>query len=283
MTPPDVEPNDPPGDPPMRTAAIRGIPVRYLDIGEGRPVLLLHGMPADHRHMARTFEPLFERRTGWRRIYPDLPGHGLTPGADWIATDDDKLQVALDLVDALAPGQRFLVIGASYGGYLALGALHRRAADIDGVMLLVANPLPEPTTLPQHRVFVPDEAVVASLEEDERGWLNVATVQSAANLERFRTTILAAIRLADHEFLDRVGPFTFPVVPLPAPFPRPALILNGRQDSMTGYTDMLPLQESFPRGTFAILDRAGHSLAHDRAALFRPLVDDWLERVEAEG
>lgn len=266
----------------MPTVEIRGIPVNYHEVGEGRPVLLLHGMPADHRHIARSFEPIFERRPGWRRIYPDLPGHGLTPRADWMTTDDDKLDVALEIVDALAPGQRFLAIGASYGGYLALGTLHRRAADIDGVMLLVTNPLPEATDLPPHRVFVRDDALVASLAEDERGWLGVATVQSAENLERFRTTILAAIRLADHEFLDRVGPLTFPLVPLPEPFPRPALILNGRQDSMTGYADMLPLQASFPRGTFAILDRAGHALAHDRAVLFRALVDDWLDRVEAE-
>lgn len=267
----------------MPTIEIRGIPVNYQEAGAGRPVLLLHGMPVDHRHMVRAFEPILERRPGWRRIYPDLPGHGLTPRADWISTDDDKLEVALELVDALAPGQRFLVIGASYGGYLALGAVHRRAADIDGVLLLVTNPLPEPTALPPHRVFVRNDAVVASLVEDERGWLKVATVQSAEDLERFRTTILAAIRLADHEFLDRVGPFTFPLVPLPEPFPRPALILNGREDSMTGYADMLSLQESFPRGTFAILDRAGHALPSDRAVLFGVLVDDWLDRVEAEG
>jgi pimeloyl-ACP methyl ester carboxylesterase len=267
----------------MPTVEIRGIPVNYREIGEGRPVLLLHGMPTDHRHMVRAFEPVFERRTGWRRIYPDLPGHGLTPGADWIQAEDDKLQVALELVDTGAPGERFLVIGASYGGYLALGAVHQRAADIDGVMLLVTNPHPEPTALPQHRVFVRDDEVVASLEEDERGWLRVATVQSAEDLLRFRTTILAAIRMADHEFLDRVEPFTFAVSPLPEPFPRPALILNGRQDSLTGYADMLPLQESFPRGTFAILDRAGHALPFDQAVLFRALVDDWLDRVEAEG
>jgi pimeloyl-ACP methyl ester carboxylesterase len=266
----------------MPTVEIRGIPVNYREIGEGRPVLLLHGMPTDHRHMVRAFEPVFERRTGWRRIYPDLPGHGLTPGADWIATEDDKLQVALQLVDAVAPGERFAVIGASYGGYLALGAVHQRAADIDGVMLLVTNPLPEPTELPPHRVFASDAAVVASLEEDERRWLEVATIQSAENLDRFRTTIQPAVRMADHEFLDRVEPFTFAVAPLPEPFNRPALILNGRQDSLTGYADMLPLQESFPRGTFAILDRSGHSLAFEQPVLFRALVDDWLDRVEAE-
>jgi pimeloyl-ACP methyl ester carboxylesterase len=267
----------------MSTVEIRGIPVNYREIGEGRPVLLLHGMPTDHRHMVRAFEPVFERRPGWRRIYPDLPGHGLTPRADWISTEDDKLQVALELVDAVAPGERFLVIGASYGGYLALGAVHRRAADLDGVMLLVTNPHSDQRTgLPPHRVFVRDDDVVASLEDDERRWLEIATVQSAEALHGFRTTILPAVRMADHEFLDRIQPFTFALAPLPEPFMRPALVLNGRQDSVTGYADMLALLESFHRGTFAILDRAGHPLAFEQPVLFRALVNEWLDRVEAE-
>jgi pimeloyl-ACP methyl ester carboxylesterase len=216
----------------MPTIEIRGIPVHYLEFGEGRPVLLLHGMPTDHRHMVRTFEPIFDGRPGWRRIYQDLPGHGLTPGADWIATEDDKLAVALDLIDAVAPGRRFVVIGASYGGYLALGAVHRRAADLDGVMLLVTNPYPEERTgLPAHHVFVRDDEVVASVADDEARWLEIATVQSPELLHGFRTTILPAVRMADHEFLDRVGPFTIALAPLPEPFTRPALILNGRQDS----------------------------------------------------
>lgn len=261
---------------------VRGIPVHYEQFGEGRPVLLLHGTPADHDHMVRAFEPIFERRSGWRRIYPDLPGHGLTPKADWISTDDDKLQVALDLIDLVAPGQRFLVIGASYGGYLALGAVHRRAADIDGVLLAVTNPRREGRTVAVHRVFVRDEDVVASLKDDERGFLGIATIQTAEALARFRA-IRATIRSADLEFLDAIEPFPFDVTTLPAPFERPALIVNGRQDGQTGYADMLAMIESFPRGTFAILDCAGHPLPAEQPVLFAALVNEWLDRVELEG
>jgi pimeloyl-ACP methyl ester carboxylesterase len=34
---------------------------------------VLHGWPPDHRYEASCLEPIFERRTGWKRIYPDLP------------------------------------------------------------------------------------------------------------------------------------------------------------------------------------------------------------------
>ena len=264
-------------------ANILGVPVHYEERGEGRPILLLHGMPTDHRQMVHAFEPVFEGRAGWRRIYPDLPGHGLTPRADWIMTEEDKLRVALELLDTLAPGQRFLVIGASYGGYLALGAVYRRAADIDGIALLVTNPLRDDRTVGKHQVFERDDVAVASLADDERSVLAMATIHSAAAIEEFRTNIKPAILAADHDFLERVAPFPFEVSTLPEPFPRPALILNARQDGATGYSDMLTLVESFPRGTFAILDRAGHPLPREQPVLFKALMREWLDRVELEG
>ena len=47
--------------------------------GTGRPVLCLHGFGMDRTVMAAALEPVLAGRPGWRRIYPDLPGHGETP------------------------------------------------------------------------------------------------------------------------------------------------------------------------------------------------------------
>jgi len=41
----------------MPTVEVRGIPVNDHEVADGRPVLLLHGMPVDQRHIARSFEP----------------------------------------------------------------------------------------------------------------------------------------------------------------------------------------------------------------------------------
>ncbi len=59
---------------------VRSIPMYYEEFGTGIPIVMLHGWPADHRHMLADMEPVFEHVTGWRRIYPDLPGMGRTPG-----------------------------------------------------------------------------------------------------------------------------------------------------------------------------------------------------------
>jgi pimeloyl-ACP methyl ester carboxylesterase len=54
----------------------------------------------------------------------------------------------------------------------------------------------------------------------------------------------------------------------------------GRQDAAVGYRDQWRLIENYPRGTMAILDRAGHGLAVEQQALFRALVGEWLDRVD---
>jgi pimeloyl-ACP methyl ester carboxylesterase len=41
--------------------------IHYQAFGEGKPVLLLHGAPLDHRVLVGCMEPIFENRDGWLR------------------------------------------------------------------------------------------------------------------------------------------------------------------------------------------------------------------------
>jgi predicted esterase len=52
---------------------LKNITVHYESFGEGRPILLLHGTGVDHTYMMSDMEPLFKKRSGWKRIYPDCP------------------------------------------------------------------------------------------------------------------------------------------------------------------------------------------------------------------
>lgn len=271
----------------MRTT-VRGIAVHYRQVGRGRPVLVLHGRPSDHRMMMAIVEPIFAGRRGWRRIYPDLPGMGRTPGADWIKSEDDMLDVVLGLVDDLLPGQRFCVIGGSYGAFLARGVLRRRPEDIAGVLLAVpgfpgsdADPLlPPPTPL------VRDERAIGNIRPGEEAWLRTAVVQTPELLATYRSRVLPGMRAADHAFLERITAhpgFSFDPGALPAQCAAPTLILAGRQDANVGYARAYGLLTHLPRATFAVLDRAGHRLAEEQPHLVRALASEWLDRVvEAE-
>jgi len=204
-------------------------------------------------------EPAFRSRKGWRRIYPDLPGHGKTPGADRIRDMDDYLGVLLEFVDDVFGKGRFALGGISFGAYLALGIARKRASRIDGILLSV----PEVDHSP--------------IEERRDRDFGTPSIQTPAHL---------AVGLPEYTeetaWLESL-PFRNVSAPLyhsPKPFPAPALFLFGRQDAPFRYRKYWRLLPDFPRATYAVLDGAGHTLWSDRNELASLLVRDWLDRVE---
>jgi len=57
---------------------LENIDINFKMIGEGRPIVILHGYYVDHIMMVGCLEPIFEEVTGLKRIYIDLPGMGKT-------------------------------------------------------------------------------------------------------------------------------------------------------------------------------------------------------------
>ena len=100
----------------------------------GRPFVMLHSSPSDHARAMVPVEPAFGSRTGWRRFYPDLPGHGKSPGAKRIRDMDDYLDVVLEFIDEVAAGKRFALGGISFGAYLALAVARRRTPQVLGLL-----------------------------------------------------------------------------------------------------------------------------------------------------
>ncbi len=264
---------------------VRDITIHYEEFGTGHPILFLHGSPLDHRHMLDSFEPLFSTRAGWLRIYPDLPGMGKTRAAEWIVNQDQILEIMLEFMETVAPGERFTVAGTSYGTYLARGMVHQSGARLDGLMVNV--PVVETDyakmKLPEHKVIRENTEFLAALGPDEQDLLGILTVQSMEILQDHRNYYLPAGAIADHEFLQRLNqnfPFSFDINSLSQPFPAPTLILTGRFDHWVGYREAFTLLDNYPRGTYAVLDCAGHALSGEQKALFRALTSEWLDRVE---
>lgn len=99
-------------------------------------------------------------------------------------------------------------------------------------------------------------------------------MQSPEIFEKIESIKIPAAELVDQGLADRIRKnfsFSFDLTSPPAPFEEPCLILNGRQDAMSGYKDMMDGIERYPCATLAVLDRAGHSLTWEQPELFKPL------------
>jgi pimeloyl-ACP methyl ester carboxylesterase len=237
-------------------------------------------------------EPVFQSRDDeWKRIYFDLPGMGNTKGVDWILNSDDMFKFVLAVVDEVIPGEPFLIIGESYGGYLARAIVRERPEDIEGMLLIapliVADD--ERRDVPPYSVLRRDNTLEEKLEPEEKQFLDLFLVnQSVKNWERFRDEMLVGFEGGDEAFKARIRgsvesyAFTFDVDDLAVPFEKPSLIVTGRQDCLVGYRDAWKLVENFPRSSFVVLDRAGHGLQIEQAELFNALVNEWLDRVKVK-
>ncbi|MFX1510195.1 MAG: alpha/beta fold hydrolase [Promethearchaeota archaeon] len=267
---------------------VRDVPIHYKVYGEGHPIISLHGSTLDHRSMVGSMEPLFKSRKGWQRVYPDLPGHGKTPGKDWIKTSNDVLELLFGFINKIIPEEQFVVAGLSYGGYLAQGIVHKKPELVNGLLLIVPRIIgnPRERTLPTKTVLARENEFLAKLSsQDREGFMEVAVMQTHNHWHRYSQEVTPAVKIADMSFLARLDPrkdkFSFTLNPTSFRFDKPTLILVGRQDHWVGYRDAWTILENYPRATFAVLDQAGHALQLEQSKLFNSLVSEWLDRVEA--
>lgn len=248
----------------------------------GLAVLALHGWTPDHRLMTGCLEPVFASRSHpYRRLYPDLPGMGATP-AHTVASSDDILDCVEAYVDEHVGDAPLLVIGESYGGYLARAITRRRRRQVVGLALICpigAAVLNADRDVPPHTVLVRDPAL-GDLQGSD--FDDVAVVQTHETYRRTQDEVVVGIEIADQSALARIREhWVLSDDPEDAePVIVPTAIMTGRQDASTGYRDTWSLLEHYPRASFTVLDRAGHNLQIEQPGLFAAITADWLDRVE---
>jgi pimeloyl-ACP methyl ester carboxylesterase len=260
------------------------------ELGQGVPVLFIHGWEMRGQVEEADFEPIFSAVPGFRRIYVDLPGMGSTP-ANGIRNLDDIYHRIVEFIDSRLADSRLLIVGSSCGGYLARAISQRYADQVDGLLLRV--PLIEPADdvrdLDPFQPLVAVDQLMAGLPAKVQAMLGNVLVHTRpyvdALVAKFKDVYQPAVLASDEEVLTpiRANPKRYSLSPGllndTAKLLAPTLILCGRQDGVVGYRDSLRLLEIYPRSTFAILDRAGHDLPVDDNGVFQSLVRDWLLRV----
>jgi pimeloyl-ACP methyl ester carboxylesterase len=253
--------------------------VYYEIVGEGKPLVMISGIPSDHQILMSWMEPIFVSRPGWQRIYFDLPGTGRTPAAG-ITTIDQVLDVVREFIDTILPDQSFALVGLSAGGYLARGFTYCNPVRVNGLCLVVPwlsehqeEELPSPFSISRD-----DEAMRSLSADDGQKLEGLAVIQNQKIVDWYRNVVVAA-RHGEGLSLEKYT-FSFDIDIAPTPFDKPSLFLLGRQDSHVGYRDAMDILESYPRATLAVLDRAGHALGVEQETLFHVLIHEWLDRVE---
>lgn len=257
-------------------------------IGEGAPVICIHGFHLDCRVMKGCLEPVFNDIEGFRRIYFDLAGMGRTASPPGLSSSDDIFEIVCAFINKILPGEEpFILIGESYGGYLARAVINKMRGRVRGVFLLapVILPLPSTRVLPEHAVFERETGFIEKLDFFDRTvFESNIVIQTYGVWRLFKQQVIEAMNLANVAVLNAIWnnsyPLSFDVDSFDKPFEGASFALCGKNDSIAGYKDALKLFDNFSSLSYAALDRCGHYLQIERPEIFAACVIDWLKRIK---
>ncbi len=269
-------------------AEVLGLRMHFTDTGTGPPIVLLHGINANHRSFDGWVREL---SLDHRVITIDLPGHGLT-GPDPARRYSWREMAALvsGLTDAIGL-QRFVLAGNSLGGAVALELALAHSEKLSALVLIDSIGAPELGPKPPalealsrpllgrlFSVLTPRSVVrqvLASTYADP-GRLSGAQVDAyydlllrAGNRRAAREVLLKG---AGQGLASRVGAIAVPT-----------LILWGTRDSWVAPARAEWFAEKIPGATVVRFENLGHlPMAEDPAATATAL-REFLSRIDAAG
>ena len=260
----------------------------YEEYGEGKPILIIHGLTCSMELMKGCIEPIFKEVNGYKRIYIDLLGMGKSNKCSLEYASSDKiLEMLLSFIKEKID-KEFLLVGESYGGYLSRGILSKCYKNIEGLMLLCPMIIPNDTkrTLPERNLKFHDKEFLEKIDKNKRElFLEYMIIANEKMYKRFEKEVISGIEQANNDFIKKLREnysFSFNVdeeIKM-INFSKPSLFITGRQDNTVGYYDLYNLLEDYPRATFVILDTAGHNLQIEQEEVFNSLFLNWAERSE---
>lgn len=253
--------------------------IDYEIIGEGIPVLIIHGWGISKITMKAAFEPVFSRLEGYKRYYIDLPGMGRSESGD-VKNSDDILRLLHGFANDVIK-DKFIIIGQSYGGLLTRGFVNKYPEMILKIVLLCPCMIPgvrqgrvEPLIVEEQ-----DTELLAILTDEQRNSFTMMNVVLTKDVwERYERYIMPALAEADWNFLNNTleGALSFEPDDLPSPCSIPLLIIAAKQDTEVGYKDQFDLMNIYPNSTYCAIDKAGHNLQIEQPEMFESVVISWL-------
>ncbi len=258
--------------------------MNYEIIGEGIPVLLIHGFCLDMNVMKGAYEPLFKKLDGFKRIYVDLPAMGKSEEKEGLKSSDDILACLKDFIDKVLKEEKFIVIGQSYGGYLAqaiISLMPERTLAL-GLLCPLVIADSDKRDLPEHKLMIDDSKTITYDDKEEFDeYLEFAVVATQATFNRYKSDLVPGFDNATSDKLDiiREDNYDLSVEPYESivTYDKSTMILVGKQDATVGYKDVMRFDSKFSNLSINMINGAGHALQYEQESIFNDLTLNWLK------
>jgi pimeloyl-ACP methyl ester carboxylesterase len=232
------------------------------DVGQGTPLLLVHGFPLDHS-MWR--EQIVGLQDHCRVIAPDLVGFGKS---ECVARDDDKLSMSqfaddlATLLDQLEVSESVIFCGLSMGGYIGWEFYRRHRDRVARLVMCDTRAAADTKDVARGRLMMAQKTIAtgpADLVEPMIGrlfsentlesQLEIVAAMREVMLNTDRKSIAAALRgMAERDSAES----------LLSEIDVPALFICGAEDRITPLDEMRSVANRVPNAELVCVPNAGH-------------------------
>jgi pimeloyl-ACP methyl ester carboxylesterase len=260
--------------------------VNYVEIGEGEPILFVHGIAGCWRNFLENLPHLGH---GYRAIALDLPGFGDSPMPSWEITMANYGRLIHDFCERLGIDRVAALVGNSMGGFIATEAVIEEPQRFDRLVLISAagvsfaewqgRPLDAAT-----RIF---RAAIPMMSGERRSYWTRPRGRKLAfgrifrNPNGLRPELLAEqVRpgLQAPGFSDALTSiFGYDTRERLPEIEIPTMITWGLNDQIVPLEGALGYHRLIPQSRLELFERTGHLPQLERPGRFNPLLEEFIE------
>ncbi|WP_164016172.1 alpha/beta fold hydrolase [Pyxidicoccus trucidator] len=257
----------------MLTVTVDGIPLHYRDVGQGRPVLLLHAFPLN----GDAFDPQVKALSGrYRFIIPDHRGFGQSRIGDGPTEMARIARDSLALLDALKLDS-VVVGGVSMGGYAAMALLREDAGRVGGLVLVDTQATPDDEAGKARREASAKEALEQGVEPLVQTLL--PKLVAAGPDSPVGREVAALMRTASREGLaaaQRGMALRPDSKDMLARYAGPALVVVGEHDAITPLEKAKAMADLVSGARLEVIPGAAHLPNQEQPEQFNAVLDAFL-------
>jgi pimeloyl-ACP methyl ester carboxylesterase len=269
----------------LHRVQLPGAEVNYAEIGEGEPILFVHGLAGCWQNWLENL-PHFGRTN--RAIALDLPGFGLSPMPSWTIDMPAYGRLIHDFCEKLGIDRVAALVGNSMGGFVSTEAVIERPSRFERLVLVSAAGISfaEKQGRRDAALTAMFEATIPHLAGPRRTWLarprgrqvafgNIFNYPNRVRPELLQEQIDPSIRSPG--FADSIRAIGgYDTRHRLTEIEVPTLVVWGLKDRIVPVEAAIGYHRLIPDSRLELFERTGHVPQMERPARFNALLDEFL-------
>ncbi len=264
----------------MPVAPLSDCSISYVDVGQGPPLVFIHGFPLDHTMWRHQIADL---QNDFRVLAVDLPGFGQSTPPTAEMSINGFADLMVEFLDQIGVQEKVTLCGLSMGGSIALQFALRHPQRLVRLILCDCRAAVDPPEAQKMRIEVAERVLregpdfiaastpprlfaASSIEQQPQV---IESIQAVIRNTPRLSVAGGSLALAQRE----------DVVPRLGEIKVPTLAIVGSEDIISTVNEMRVMSERIPQGQLEEIPGSGHMAPLEAPTLVNAAIRSWLATV----